>query len=177
MDPVSAVAGGVGALVGGIQSLIGGGQARRARRALDNLQTPTYQANRSILDYYNQALNPQSSLEYQLADQETGANLATGLSAAQDRRGGLAAIGGLVRQRNNAMLRTAADAQSRLGQATQMKAAEDQQEWNVNKMLPFQKKYATLMSQMGAGNQLLNSGLSNAFGGLSTFATSFTPKK
>src|ERR1700743_2151780 len=114
--PVAAgVIGGAQFLTGGIQALLGGGKAKRAQRALENLQTPTTTSNQSISDYYNQALNPYSSLEYQLQKQNAGQNLATGLSAAQDRRGGLAAIGGLVRQANNSGLAAAANAQSKLG--------------------------------------------------------------
>ena len=41
MPTGGAIIGGVQALGGLVQSIIGGGQAKRARKALENLQTPT----------------------------------------------------------------------------------------------------------------------------------------
>lgn len=174
--PWGAILGGASAIGGLVQSIIGSGQRKRALRALENLQTPTTESNRSISDYYNQALNPTSSLEYQMAQKNANAGVAQGLSAFQDRRSGLAGIGGLIRQRNNTLLQAGANAQSRLGQATQMKAADDQRVWNVNKLMPYQKQYDILSAKAGGGANLQNAGLSNIFGGLNTAATSFLYK-
>lgn len=171
------IIGGAQALLGGIQSLVGGGKARQAQRELENLQTPTTNFDQGIADYYDQAKNPYNSLEYQLQKQNTGANLATGLSAFQDRRAGLAGIGGLIRQRNNSLLAAAANAQSRLGQATQMNAAEKQRVWNVNTLMPYNKKFSLLAAKAGANAQTANAGLSNIFGGLNTLAMGYAGKK
>lgn len=173
MIPIGAAIGGAQAIFGGLQSLIGGGAARRAQRKLENLQTPTTTSDSAVSDYYDQARNPFNSLEYQMQKQNAGAGVAQGLSAFQDRRSGLAGIGGLIRQRNNSLLASAANAQSRLGQATQMKSQDNQRVFGINKMLPYEKKFSLLAAKAGAANQTVNSGLSNIFGGLQTAATSF----
>lgn len=170
MIPVGAILGGASALIGGIQGLIGSGKARRAQRELENLQTPTTESNQAIADYYNQARNPYSSLEYQLAQKNANAGVSQGLTAFQDRRSGLAGIGGLIRQRNNALLQAGASAASKLGAATQMKASDDERVFNINKMLPYQKKFSILAQKASGANQLANAGWSNLMGGLQTAA-------
>lgn len=173
-------AGPAGLIMGGAQSLFGLGQAiaggikaRKAQRALENLQTPTTTSDSAVSDYYDQARNPFNSLEYQMQKQNAGAGVAQGLSAFQDRRSGLAGIGGLIRQRNNSLLSAAANAQSRLGSATQMKASDNQRVFQINKMLPYQKKFSLLASQASGANQTQSAGLSNIFGGLQTAASGY----
>jgi len=176
MDPASIaglIGGGAQSLLGLGQAIFGGGAARRAQHALENLQTPTTTSDQAVSDYYNQALNPTSSLEYQLANKNANAGVAQGLTAFQDRRAGLAGIGGLIRQRNNTLLQAGANAQSKLGQATQMKTADNQRVFNINKMLPYQKQFSLLASKASGGNQTMSAGLSNIFGGLQTGATGF----
>ncbi len=169
MDPATII-GGVQAVGGLVQGLIGSGRARRAQRALERLQTPTTESDRGISDYYDMARNPTNSLEYQLAQRNANSGVAQGLQAFQDRRSGLVGIGGLIRQRNNMLLQAGASAQSRLGQATQMKAADNQRVWHINKYLPYEKQYNILAAKAGGANQLANAGFSNIFGGLQTAA-------
>ena len=55
---------------------------------------------------------------------------------------------------------------SQLGGATQMKAGEDRQAFNINKMQPFERKYNLLAMKAGAANKTANDGLQNMFNGL-----------
>lgn len=166
------------AAIGGIQSIIGGIKGRKARRELENLQTPQYEKSRSITDYYNQALgryqqSPQQSNLYKMQAQNIARGTAQGISALQDRRSALAGIPALVQGQNDAYLKAAAAAEqqqaqnfAQLGAASQAMGAEERQAFNINKMLPFQQK-SNILGQKAAGyTQLMNSGLQNVYGGL-----------
>lgn len=164
--------------IGGVQALIGGIKGRKARRELEGLQTPTYEKSRSITDFYNQALNryqqsPTQSNLYKMQAQNIQRGTAQGISALQDRRSALAGVPGLVQAQNDAYLKAAVGAEqdqnqkfAQLGAASQAMAAEDRQAFNINKMLPFQRK-SDILGQKAAGyTQLMNSGLQNMYGGL-----------
>lgn len=170
--------GGVQALAGGIQSILGAGQSRRARRALENLPSPTTTASASINDYYNRAnTNPYATQAYQQQQNQINRGTTTGLSMLQDRRSGLAGISTLVRGQNDSLLRAGASAEQQqramLGDATRLKASDDQRMFQINKMLPFERKYSMLASKAAGGNQIMNSGLQNMFNGLGTAAMGF----
>jgi hypothetical protein len=168
----------VSAGIGGIQSLIGGVKGRKARRELENLQTPQYEKSRSITDYYNQALNryqqsPTQSNLYKMQAQQIARGTAQGLSSLQDRRSALAGVPALVQNQNDAYLKAAATAEqdqnqkfAQLGAASQAMGTEDRQAFNINKMLPFQRK-SDILGQKAAGyTQLMNAGMQNIYGGL-----------
>lgn len=184
MNPLIAL----GAIQGGtglIQSIFGGGKARKAQKALEKLQTPTYTSARSILDYYNQALarynvNPYSSNLYKQQQQQGQRGLATALSVAREGGNTNARLSTLLQGYNDNLLRAGTQAEqlqnqkfSQLGQATNMEAGERRQEFNINKMLPYQKKFSILAQKASGGNQMANAGLSNIFGGLNTMATKY----
>lgn len=165
--PAAAIAPIIQGLGGIAQSIIGGGKAKRAERELERMIV-NYKPNASILDYYNKALqrynvNPYTSSLYNYqTDQARGAT-AAGLQALGDRRSTLAGLPRLIQGQNDAMLKAAATAEGQqaqalgqLGQATQMKAAED--------FKPFELKYNLQAMKAGGGNQLLNAGLRNIFG-------------
>ena len=89
--PWGAIAQGVGGIA---QSIIGGIQAHKARKALENLKSPTYTPNQSILDYYNKALaryniNPYQSQLYKMQNQNIQRGIAQGLNALSQGRGAL----------------------------------------------------------------------------------------
>jgi hypothetical protein len=166
------------AAVGGIQAIIGGSKARKARKELENLQTPQYEKSRSITDYYNQALgryqqSPQQSNLYKMQAQNIARGTAQGIAGLQDRRSALAGVPALVQGQNDAYLKAAAAAEqdqnqkfAQLGSATQAMAGEERQAFNINKMLPFQRK-SDIIGQKAAGyTQLMNAGLQNVYGGL-----------
>lgn len=167
--------------VGGlIQAFSGGGKAGKAERELEKM-IAGYKPNASILDFYNKALsrysvNPYTSslFNYQ-QDQARGAT-AAGIQALGGRRSTLAGLPRLIQGQNDAMLKAAATAEGQqaqslgqLGQATQMKAQED--------FKPFELKYNLNMLKAGGGNQVMNAGLSNIFGGLQNISNYDTIKK
>ena len=191
---VAAVAAGTKALVGGISALTSG--KRKAERNLDQLAgaSPKYKGNKSIEDYYGEALsrykeNPYQSKQYQEAQKAAGATTAAGLGAMQDRRGALGAVSRLAGIQNQAMANAGVAAEQQrnqrfgqLGGATQMKTAEDYRKFDINEMTPYQRKLqlAQYKSQSAnarkaAGLQMLGSGLSDlgtaALGGASKGTT------
>lgn len=162
------------------QSIIGGIKQNRATKKYEKL-IDSYQPNQSIMDYYGKALqrynqNPYDSTIYRMQSQNAGRGLATGLSTLNDRRSALAGVSGLVRGYNDSMLKAAATAEgqqgaalSQLGQATGMKAAEDKYK--------FEAKANLLGAKAVGGGQLLNSGLQNAYGGLSNISDYYLADK
>lgn len=179
VNPLSLLPAGIG-LVGGIaQSIIGGIKQHKAVKALEKLQTPVYTPNKAIGDYYQQALNrynvnPYQSNEYQYAQKQAQRALGTGIGALQDRGNALQGVAALVNATDNNMNRAAVNAQGQqnaafgqLGNATNMKAGDDFKAFHYNVEAPYQKKYNLLSMKAGAGGQMLNAGLQNAFGGLS----------
>lgn len=158
------------------QGLFGLGQSifsgrKRAERELKKLAN-SYKPNQGIMDYYNKALsrysaNPYESLSYKQRENIIGRNLATGIGASQDRRSGLATVTGLVQGANDAGARASAEAEQQqaqalgqLGQAAQVKAAEERR--------PFEMKYNLLAQKAGQAATRQNMGIQNIFGALGT---------
>ena len=182
LDP-SLVASGIQAGAGLIQGLVGMIGARKRQRELENFNktAPQYQANRGIMDYYNQALarynvQPGDSALYKRNMQNINRNLAGGMMGLQDRRSSLAGLPALLRASNDAALNTEVAAEQQrnqrfgeLGGAAQMKAGEERMEFDINKMQPFERKFNLLAQRAGAANQLANTGLSNVFGGIQNY--------
>lgn len=165
--------GGLQAAGGIAQAIIGGRQAKKAQRALENLQTPTTTSSASINDYYNRAsANPYETSLYRMQQQNINRGAATGLAMLQDRRSALGGISSLIRAQNDGLLRAGASAEQQqlgmLGSAARMKSADDERVFNINKMMPFQKQYSLLSSKAMAANQMMNAGVQNAFAGIGT---------
>ena len=176
--PVALIPAGLQAAGGIFQTIFGGIKTHKALKALEGLQTPTTTANKGIQDYYNQALqryniNPYQSQQYNYATQNAARTTAAGLNALQDRRSAIGGIGRLAAIQNNANLQAGIQAENQrnqnfnqLGSATQMKAADDQNVFNINKMMPYEKQLQLLGMKASGGTNLMNAGLSNIFGGL-----------
>ncbi len=169
---------GIQTLGGAIQAIGGRIQERRAEKALEALQTPTYTPSSSILDYYNKALqrynvNPYGSPLYQMSKQNALRSTAMGLSALQNRRQALGGVQNLVTAQNDALLKAAATAEaqqgqqlSQLGQAANAKTGEMDKAFQYNQLAPYQKKYNLLAMKAGGGAGIFNAGLQNIFGGI-----------
>jgi hypothetical protein len=171
------------------QALFGGGKARKAQRELEKMQTPTYNANQSILDYYNKALqrynvDPTNSAMYKRSMNNINRGVASGVSALQDRRSAIGGISSILRASNDAKLDAEVGAEqqqsqrfNQLGAATGMKADDDRMQFQYNQVAPFEKKYNLLSMKAGAGNQTANAGMSNIFGGLQSLGNYYMAKE
>lgn len=166
------------AALGAIQTGLGLIKQGRAAHQLQNLQSPKYNQNQSILDYYNKALskynvNPYQTDLYRMQEKQADRGLASGLSALQSRGQALAGINNLVQGRSDNLLKAGAMAEqqqqqnlNRVGQAAQLKAGEDKAAFNINEQAPFERKYNLLAMKASGGTNIANAGLTNLFGGL-----------
>jgi len=167
-------------LGGAIQGIIGTRRANRAERALENLATPQEKANAAVNNYYASAnANPYDSAAYKMQQQQIARNGVNAIRGAQDRGGAQAVIANIVRGQNDASLNAAATAEriqdSKLRTATGLKVQDDRRLFDINKMLPYQKKYQLLAQKAAGGNALANAGWRNLFGGAQTAAMGSMP--
>ncbi len=177
MNPLAFAQAGLG-LVQGIAGFI---QNRKATKAMENMQSPTYTANKGILDYYGKALqrynvDPYQTSMYKMQQQNANRGLASGLGALQNRRAALAGVSNLVQGYDDASLKAGAAAEqqqgqnlAQLGQAAGMKAGEEQMAFNINEQQPFERKYNLKAMKAGGGVDIMNSGISNIFGAGNTY--------
>jgi hypothetical protein len=175
---LSAIQGAIG--IG--QSIFGGIQAHKAQKQLERTPTPVYSPSQSILDYYDTAksrynVNPYQSSLYKLQNQNIQRGTAQGLGALNDRRSALAGVNSLIQGQNDSLLKAGAAAEdeqsrrfSQLGNAAGMKAQEDMKQFQYNQVAPYEKRMQLAGLKASGGNQLLNAGLSNVFGGLQSAA-------
>lgn len=178
-NPLSFIPSGL-QLLGGLGQALFSGQKRKERE-LERLSenSPKYSQNTSILDYYNKALsrynpNAYNSASYRQGQTNINSNLATGITATQDRRSGLAGISNLVAAANRASLGNIANAEqiqgrnlSQLGTAANAKLGEDRMAFKINTQDPFERKYNLLAMKAAQASKTKNDGLQNIFGGLS----------
>lgn len=176
IDPISLGLSGLQAVGGIVQTIAGARQAKKAQGRLEGMVN-SYKPNQSIMDYYNKALSrysadPYNSAMYRNSMQTAGRGLTNGINALQDRRSALAGIPSMVSAYNDSGLKAAAQAEGQqvqalqqLGGATQMKSAED--------FKPFEMKYNLLSQKASGGNQIMNAGLQNIFGGLGGASNSY----
>jgi len=188
IDPISLIPSAFQTIGGTIQSIIGASRERKAENALENLQTPTYTANKSILDYYNQALqrygvNPYQTAQYNYGIQQGNRNFAAGVNALQDRRSAVGGVSRLMALSNDNALKQGMAAEQeqnqrfgQLGEATNMKSADDRYGFQINKILPYEKQYNLFAAKAAGGAQMLNAGLGNIFGGAGNAGNVLTGK-
>lgn len=175
IDPLTIMSGvqALGGIAQGVAGFFGG---RKARKQLENLATPTYTPAKSITDYYADAkqryeASPYTSTLYNTQQQNIARNLNRGISGLQSRRQGIGGISSLIQGANDASLNAAVAAEqqkdqrfSQYGQAANAMAGEERQAFNINKMLPYEKRYNLLAMKAQANNQLANAGLQNIWG-------------
>ena len=187
-DPISGGIGGLQALFGLGQSIFSG--RKKAERKL-NAQidlSPKVSQNRSILDFYNKALqrynvNPTDSALYKMQQRDIGRAGATGIQGLQDRRSALGGISSILRGMNDASLNANVAAEQEknrrfgdLGTATGMKAEDDKYVFNQNEVVPFDLKTQLAAMRLQAANQRANAGSQNLFGGFQTALSGYTPR-
>ena len=182
---IGATAAGAGALAGGI-SAIGSNQRRKSReRELDEFaqQSPLYQGSKPVSEYYQEAMNrykesPYQSQQYQLGAMNARRATAQGLGALQDRRSAIGGISRLEAGQNAAMQNLGAQAEaqrdsrfSQLGGATQMKNADLMQQFDINKMTPYNRQFGLKQMKSAAANEEYSKDVSNTFNSLGNLAS------
>lgn len=182
---IGAVTAGAGALVGGI-SAIGSNKRRKSReRELDEYakQSPLYGGSKPISEYYQQALNrynenPYQSQQYQMGAMNARRATAQGLGALQDRRSAIGGISRLQAGQNYAMQNLGAQAEAQrnarfgqLGSATQMKNADLMQQFDINKMTPYNRILGLKQLKSQAANQQYAQDVQNTFSSLGNLAS------
>lgn len=175
--------------VGAAQAIIGGIGAHKTQKKLEALQTPVYQPNKAIGDYYQDALsrygaNPYDTQAYGMAKNNAMAGTAAGLNALQGRRSALAGVGKLVGIQDNALEKASVAAEgqrnqefNQLGRATGMKASDDQKAFQYNELAPYDKKMQLLGAKASGYNKMLSSGISNMFGAAGSYGKLISAKK
>jgi hypothetical protein len=156
---------------------------KKAQRNLEDLakNSPLYKPDKSIEDYYQKALsrfneNPYQSQQYQMGAMNARRATAQSLGALQDRRSAIGGISRLQAGQNYAMQNLGAQAEgqrnqrfNQFGNATQMKSADYQRQFDFNQMTPYnrrlqleQMKGAAEAERLNAGMQMIGQGLSTA---------------
>lgn len=174
--PVALIPAAISAGVGLYQTLFSG--KRKAQRQLEQAagQSPQYAGNKGVSDYYQEAYNrymtsPENTSMYQNAMKNIAASQANSLSGLQDRRAALDAAGGLAASGMAAQGNVLANAEQQrnqrfgvLGQATGMQRADQMQQFNINRLMPYQNKLNLLTAKAQAANQRSKAGLQNIAG-------------
>lgn len=175
--------------LGALQTGIGAIRAHRAQKQLENMQSPTYVKNQSILDYYSKALqkynlSPYETAGYKKNVQDVGRGTTTALDALRGRGGAVAGVNNIIASANDNILKAGVDAENRkaqefnvLGNATGMKAGEDRRAFDINQQQPFERKYNLLAMKASGGNKVEGAGISNIFGGFGAYNDSQLAKK
>jgi hypothetical protein len=182
---IAAGAAGTAALAGGI-SAIGSNQRRKAaERDLDAYakQSPLYKGSKPIDDYYQEAMSrykesPYQSQQYQVGAMNARRSAAQGINALQDRRSAIGGISALQANQNAAMQNLGAQAEAQrnarfgqYGQATQMKNADLLQQFDINKMTPYNRQFGLKQMKSAAANQQYAQDVKNTFGALGNLAS------
>ena len=182
---IGLVAAGTAAAASGAQA-IGSNKRRKSReKDLDEYakQSPLYQGSKPISEYYQQALNrfqenPYQSQQYKMGAMNAQRATAQGLGALQDRRSAIGGISRLAASQNDAMQNLGAQAEaqrnarfSQLGGATQMKNADLMQQFDINKMTPYNRQFGLKQMKSQAANAEYAQDVSNTFNALGNMAS------
>lgn len=164
------------------QSLFSG--RKKAEKAMEEKakQSPKYTGGQSIFDYYNQAkqrasVSPTDLASYKTQMQNIGTNAAATTQNLQDRRSGLAGIGGIQENANraaqNAVVQGEAEQNRRFGQlgsAAQMKTGEETKQYQYNALNPYLRQFQLAQQKSAAANARQEAGVQNLFSGASNLA-------
>lgn len=168
--------------LGIVQGITGMIRAHKAEKSLEKLtnNSPQYTGSQSIKDYYKQALNryqtsPYQSQQYQQTQNAANRSLASGLNSLQGRHGAISGVSRLTAINNDTMAKAGVSAEneqnqrfSQLGGATGMKSGDEKYGFQINKLMPYENKRALYAQKAAGGAQIMNAGLSNIFGGVSS---------
>lgn len=178
---------GIGAALKGTTGLVQAISARKGakERAVEAqaANMPKYAGSQSLDQYYQQALQQANTAASQSAMYKQGQNLANrnlaqGISLVQTGNIGQGGVSKLVQGANDASMRNLTQAESqkeqrfgRLGQATQMKSADDLRKFQINQQQPWETKYNLLAAKAAAAAQQQQAGWQNLAGAGTDVAT------
>lgn len=148
-----------GGLISGITGLL---QRGEAKKILKDNPYPTYEIPNEVREAAATGL---PSEQYNQAMQNIQRQQLTALKNANDRRGGLATVGTINQQTNDATLGLdAKNAMARQQNQLRLASYRDKAfDWNVKNK--YQQNYGYAMSLLGTGNQNLTNGLDKTFAG------------
>jgi hypothetical protein len=182
---IAAITAGTGAAVSGISAIGANRRRKRREKELDEYaqQSPLYEGSKPISEYYQQALNranenPYQSQQYQMGAMQARRATAQGLGALQDRRSAIGGISRLQAGQNYAMQSLGAQAEAQrnarfgqLGSATQMKNADLMQQFDINKMTPYNRQLGLKQMKAQAANQQYAQDVQNTVSSLGNLAS------
>ena len=170
----------------GAASMIGASkQQKKAQNALEAQakNSPLYKPDKSIDTYYQEAMNrykenPYQSQQYQVGQQNIQRATAQGISSLQDRRSAIGGIGRLQANQMASMQNLGAQAEAsrqqrlgQFGQATQLKSADYQRQFDINQMTPYNRKLQLEQLKAQAAGERYNAGMQMVGQGLSSAGT------
>lgn len=181
---IGLIAAGAGAATAGGMAIGSNQRRKRRERELDEYakQSPLYGGSKPISEYYQQALNrynenPYQSQQYQVGARNVQRATAQGIGALQDRRSALGGIARLAQGQADALTNLGVNAElqrnqrfGQLGGATQMKNADLMQQFNINKMDPYQRQLQLKQLKSQAANQEYSQDVSNTMSSLGNAA-------
>lgn len=168
------VVGAAGSLgMGAYNTIKGQNSQDEATAKLNQLakNSPLYKPDKSIDDYYKEAMNrykenPYQSAQYQAGAQNIQRATTQGISALQDRRSAIGGIGRLQANQMGAMQNLSAQAEAskqqrfgQFGQATQLKSSDYQRQFDINEMTPYNRRLQLEQMKAQAGAERANSGM------------------
>lgn len=176
---VEAMAGKTVSGLAGVAQTIGGLIGRHNnQKALNALQNPRYTPSKALADYYQTALNrynagPYNSAFYNEATKQANRGVAAGLSYLGDRRSALAGVPALIAGRDAAMEKAGVqgeamqrEALGQVGAAANAYTGDQRYAFDINQMMPFERRYSELSGKLQANNQMINAGINNLSTGL-----------
>ena len=182
---IGLIAAGTGAATAGGMAIGSNQRRKRRERELDEFakQSPLYKGSKPISEYYQAAMNrfnenPYQSQQYQVGARNIQRATAQGLGALQDRRSALGGIARLAQGQADALTNLGVNAEAQrnvrfgqLGGATQMKNQDLMQQFQINRMDPYQRQLQLKQLKSQAANQEYAQDVSNTIGSLSNAAS------
>jgi hypothetical protein len=170
---------------GAYNAISGAKQQSNAQKRLEEQarNSPLYKPDKSIDQYYQEAMNrykenPYQSQQYQAGAQNIQRATVQGISALQDRRSAIGGIGRLQANQMGAMQNLGAQAEAskqqrlgQFGQATQLKSGDYQRQFDINKMTPYNRQLQLEQMKAQAAGERYNAGMQMVGKGISDFGT------
>jgi hypothetical protein len=171
-----AVGAGVGAATGLSQIIFSGKKKKEKELEAQAANAPKYGGDQGISEYYQQSKEKantaaQQSALFKQGQQLQQRNLASGLAGSNIAKGGQGLVSNLVQGANDASMRNLVGAEAQkerrfgqLGQATQMKSADEMRKFQINQQQPWETKYNLLAAKAAKAAEQQQAGFANISG-------------